>query len=57
MYRIKVSEKEIDEVLNAADEQETKGGSQWKGMTYEQGVSAAIRWLLGMSDENPMQDG
>ena len=56
MYRIQRTEIEIDEVLEEATEQEEKGKTNWRSMTYEQGVSAAIRWLLGFSDDNPMKD-
>jgi hypothetical protein len=30
-------------------------GSKWPGMTYEQGVAEALRWVLGMSG-NPLRD-
>jgi len=53
---IKRTQEEIDTVLNEAVEQEAQGKTKWRGMTYEQGVSAAIRWLLGETDDNPMED-
>ena len=31
------------------------GSTQWPGMTYEQGVENALRWVLEGSD-NPMED-
>lgn len=43
---------EINEVLHQA---EGDGASKWPGMTYEQGVAAAIRWIQG-DGENPMSD-
>ena len=46
---------EIDEVLNQCMEQADEGGSRFPGMTYEQGVEAAIRWMQG-TDENPLSD-
>lgn len=49
-------ENEIDEAINQAVEQEDEGGSKWPGMTYEQGVSAALRWATGQSDEHPMAE-
>ena len=55
-YRVKRTDGEVDEVLNKAAEQEDKGGSQWPGMTYEQGVQAGIQWLIGNWDHNPMED-
>jgi hypothetical protein len=45
---------QIDKVLNqCADAQEH--GTHFFGMTYEDGVDAAIRWMLGEDDENPME--
>lgn len=49
-------EKQIDEAINKCMEQEEKGGSKWPGMTYEQGVSEALRWMTGATDDNPMED-
>lgn len=31
-------------------------GSRWPGMSYEQGVEAGIQWLVGDTDDNPMED-
>jgi hypothetical protein len=45
---------EVDTALNAAIAR-ANSGSQWPGMSYEQGVEAAISWLLGWSDDNPME--
>lgn len=53
---VKRTQEEIDEVLNkAADGMDD--GSKWPGMSYEQGVDAAIRWLTGESEDNPMDEG
>lgn len=49
------SENEIDEVLEACIEAEESGESKYPGMTYEQGVTAGIRWMQGRSD-HPMDD-
>lgn len=54
-YRIDPSDQDIDNARNLAAEQEEKGGSQWPGMSYEQGVAAAIGWMLG-DYPNPMDD-
>lgn len=56
MYQIERTDEEIDAVLNKASEQEDKGTSRWPGMSYEQGLRAAIDWLTGASDDNPMED-
>lgn len=42
---------QISEALAAQDE-----GSRWPGMSYEQGVEAALRWAIGEDDQPPMED-
>lgn len=32
------------------------GASKWPGMSYEQGVSNALRWVLGDEETAPMED-
>lgn len=44
---------EIKEQLDLSMENE--GKSKWPGMTYEQGVEAALRWVLD-GDTPPMAD-
>ncbi len=53
--RCERTENEIDEVLNKADEQ-LDSGTKWPGMSYEEGVAAALRWVLGDSDDDPMSE-
>lgn len=55
MYQIVRTNKEIDEVSNLAIEGEYEG-SKWPGMSYEAGVRAAIDWIIGNTDDNPMED-
>ncbi len=50
------SEEEIDAVLNKCSESIEAGRSAWPGMTFEQGVDAALRWVNGDTDETPMED-
>lgn len=46
---------EIDEQLaDAADSLDT--GTNWPGMTYEEGVHAALTWVTGQSTTPPMED-
>lgn len=52
-YRIARSDTEIDAVLNVADDQEDKGGTAYRGMTFEQGVSQGIRWATGIGEDTP----
>jgi len=49
------TEEQIDEVINQCVESEETGESRWPGMTYEQGVRAALEWIQGYG-ENPMED-
>lgn len=52
-YEIARSDEEIDDLLNAASEDE---GPRWPGMTFEQGLRQGIDWVTGESDENPLSD-
>ncbi len=49
------TEDEINDVLNRCIESEETGESQWPGMTYEQGVKAALEWVQGYG-EHPLED-
>jgi hypothetical protein len=47
---------QIDEQINRAVESRDEHGTQWPGMSYEDGVDAALRWVTGESDDAPMDD-
>jgi hypothetical protein len=47
---------EIDEQTVRAMEQTSRGGSKYPGMTYEEGVLAALDWICGFAEEPPMED-
>lgn len=47
---------EIDAVLNKASELADGGRNPFFGMTYAQGVEDGIKWLLGETNDNPMED-
>ena len=49
------TDNEIDDVLNDAADWEDAGRTDVPGMTYEQGVTAALRWVRGESDESPIE--
>lgn len=49
------TQQEIDDVMRKTDEQMV-GGSKWPGMSFEEGVRAAIEWITGQTDDNPMED-
>lgn len=48
---IKRSEKEIEEQMSEAGAIVAEYGTRVPGMSYEEGVDAALRWVLG--DEDP----
>jgi hypothetical protein len=47
------AEEEIDDVLERVTDLINEGRTKYPGMTYEQGVEAAIRWMTGDWEENP----
>lgn len=51
----KPTDDEIDTVLNACLEAEDEGCSIYPGMSYEQGVAAALNWLRG-DGPNPIEE-
>lgn len=51
---MKRTEEEINELLNKCSEAEEEGASRYPGMTYEEGIHAAIDWMLGYNDDNPL---
>ena len=54
--RIAVPIKEVEALREKCTEQIMKGGSKYSGMTYEEGLAAAIDWLMGELRENPLDD-
>jgi hypothetical protein len=50
------SQEEIDSQLNMTTEAVDAGSTNWPGMSYEQGVENALRWVTGESDDPPMED-
>lgn len=55
-YRIVPTAKEIDDLLNECAKAEAEGNSKFFGMTYEQGIEAAIHWLTDAEREHPLDD-
>lgn len=56
-YQVVRTEDEIDELLNECSECEETGDSHFPGMSYENGVKAAIEWLNGDTDSHPIKEG
>lgn len=53
MYGVQKTQDEIDEVLNQVYEAIDQGERRFPGMSYEQGVEAALEWVIGNRDEDP----
>lgn len=50
------TQNQIDDVLALCYEQIDSGKSKYYGMTFEEGVEQAIRWMQDESDEPPMEE-
>jgi hypothetical protein len=50
------SEEQIVDTVERAALAGMAGTTEWPGMTYEQGVEAALRWVTGETQSNPMDD-
>jgi hypothetical protein len=48
------AEREIEELIGRAVEQ-MDSGSKFHGMSYEEGIEAALRWVLEEDDTDPME--
>lgn len=44
------TDKEIETVLNLAQDSISEGTSRYRGMTYEEGIRDAIDWIQGNGD-------
>ena len=49
--------KDIDEIEKAIDRASdmVNKGSNFGGMTYEEGIREALEWVIGWQDEDPTQ--
>ena len=55
MPKPKPTQNEIDDVLDECMEWQDSGKRKFPGMSYEQGVEAAIRWMQG-DGSNPLKN-
>lgn len=55
IMEIRVTEEQLDAVVGVCIEAEENGTTKWPGMTYEQGVKAALEWVQGYG-EHPLED-
>lgn len=51
-----ITDEQVDDVINMAYEIKDEQGTKWPGMSYEDGVLAALRWVTGEEDENPFEE-
>ena len=52
-YTSDITEKQIDAVIGKIIE---NPGPRWPGMSYEDGVRAALEWIVGNEENDPLQD-
>jgi hypothetical protein len=50
------SKKEIEDQMYKAQSWTSEGNTDVKGMSYEEGVEAALRWVLGEESEEPVEN-
>lgn len=50
------TDQEIYEVLDECLNSENTSISIYPGMSYEQGVKAAIEWIIGDTEDHPIND-
>lgn len=50
-YELQRGEEEINKLLNECEDQVNEGGSKFPGMSFEQGIVEAIRWLTDSDTE------
>lgn len=55
MYRVARTDDEVNETLDLAEREAKTEWSSHPDKTYDDGVEATIRWLLGFSHDNPME--
>lgn len=56
LYTIEQPDNEISSILDNCADAEESGISSFPGMTYEQGILEAIRWLIGESTTHPLEN-
>ncbi len=52
-YLSEITEKEIDAVVAKII---NNPGPRWPGMSYEDGVRAALEWIVGNEEISPLDD-
>jgi len=57
-YKITRTDSEITDLIERCMDAEMVGTSKYPGMSYEQGIKAALDWLIdtGADDYHPLDD-
>lgn len=50
------TEQEVQDLLDQCMNAEVTGSSNYPGMNYEQGIKAGIEWIIGDTDDHPIDD-
>jgi hypothetical protein len=53
---MEITEENIFMVLDKAIESQTNDRTRYSGMTYQEGIIAALDWVLGRRDDPPLED-
>ena len=56
MPQIIRTQKQIDKLLEKCLDAEERGESKFFGMTFEQGIRYAIRWLMDKNAPHPLEE-
>jgi len=54
MYEMVRTDEEIDDLIIECMRKANDGRSKYPGMTYEQGIRAAIEWLVDHAEQHPL---
>jgi len=54
--KIKRTDKEIDKVINRANQIKQVGTTKYPDLTYEEGVRNTLLWIIGDNKDNPMSN-
>jgi hypothetical protein len=57
MYKVKQTDSDINDQLNLGAAWEDDGDSATPGKSYEAGVLAGIRWVIGDTNDTPIEEG
>ncbi len=51
-----ITEEQIEDAISTAYEIKDEHGSRWPGMSYEDGVIAALEWIKGDREDGPFEE-